>query len=105
MSTSAAPPKTVKHNLHQCNITELKALLTHQKVDFASVSVRKDFIRLCQTHQIRATLLQDLPDDVRQLIQETGRGRARSTQIRHRREEDTEGDSDADTPLVMPFRV
>ena len=78
--------------------------MTHQKVDFASVSVRKDFIRLCQTHQIRATLLQDLPDDARQLIEETGRGRARSTQMRHRREEDAEGDSDADTPLVMPFR-
>jgi len=94
----------VKRNLHQCNVAELKALLTLRKVDFSSVTFRKDFISLCQTHKIRATLLQDLPDDAWQLIQETGRGRAHSTQIRHRREEDAEGDSDADTPLVIPFR-
>ncbi len=55
---------------------------------------------MCQTHKIRATLLQDLPDDAWQLIQETGRGRAHSTQIRHRREEDAEGDSDGD-PLQV----
>lgn len=85
-------------------MSELKALLTLQKVDFSNVTFRKDFISLCQTHKIRATLLQDLPEYARQLIQETGRGRLRSTQIRHRREEDTEGDCDADTPLVIPFR-
>ena len=85
-------------------MSELKALLTHRKVDFSSVILRKDLILLFQTHSIRASLLQDLPDDVWHLIQETGRGRAHSKQIRHRREEDTEMDPHGDTPLVMPFR-
>jgi hypothetical protein len=85
-------------------MSELKALLTHRKVDFSSVILRKDLILLCQTHSIRASLLQDLPDDVWHLIQETGRGRAHSKQIRHRREEDAEMDPHGDTPLVMSFR-
>lgn len=85
-------------------MSELKSLLTHRKVDCSSVILRKDLILLCQTNNIRASLLQDLPDDVWHLIQETGRGRAHSKQIRHRREEDVEIDPHGHTPLVMPFR-
>ena len=85
-------------------MTELKSLLTHQQVDFSCVIFRKDLISLCQTHNIRATLLQDLPDHAWHLIQETARGHVRSKEIRHHREEDSEGDSDGDTAVVIPFR-